>query len=116
MSDSEAEQGGLSHGEKRQNVLQLAFGDDEEKFDAFCTAIREIVPEGTRVVLRGSAVTGNGSASVTQNTTIIARIAARRCAGAGTGSGASRSAIRTQGPSHSPIARRRALNCSSAGE
>jgi len=58
MSDSEAEQGGLSHGEKRQNVLQLAFGDDEEKFDAFCTAIREIVPEGTRVVLRGSAVTG----------------------------------------------------------
>lgn len=58
MSDSETEQGGLSQDEKRQNVLRLAFGDDEQKFEAFCTAIREIVPEGTRVVLRGSAVTG----------------------------------------------------------
>lgn len=58
MNDSEAEQGGLSQDEKRRNVLRLAFGDDEAKFEAFCTAVREIVPEGTRVVLRGSAVTG----------------------------------------------------------
>lgn len=58
MSETETEQGGLSHDEKRQNVLRLAFGGDEQRFEAFCTTIRETVPDGTRVVLRGSAVTG----------------------------------------------------------
>lgn len=58
MSDAETEQGGLAEDEKRQNVVRLAFGGDEATFDAFCTTIREIVPDGTRVVLRGSAVTG----------------------------------------------------------
>jgi len=51
-------QGGLTEEEKRANVLRLAFGGDEERFAHFCRLIREEVPPGTRVVLRGSAVTG----------------------------------------------------------
>lgn len=53
-----AVQGGLTEQEKRANVLRLAFDGDEERFAQFCRLIREEVPRGTRVVLRGSAVTG----------------------------------------------------------
>ena len=63
-----------------------------------------------------SAVTASGSASVTQKTTIIARIPARRCAGSPTGSGATSSAMSTAGPRNSPIVRLRRLKSSSAGE
>ena len=48
----------LSDAEKRANVLRLAFDDDEEKFEAFLRVIRQEIPAGTGVVLRGSAVTG----------------------------------------------------------
>ena len=61
MTDSEDAgpvQGGLSEHEKRENVVRLAFGGDADKLDAFCRAIDEVVPPGTTVVLRGSAVTG----------------------------------------------------------
>jgi hypothetical protein len=51
-------QGGLSEAEKRDNVIRLAFGGDEARFEAFLQMIREEIPEGTAVVLRGSAVTG----------------------------------------------------------
>jgi hypothetical protein len=51
-------QGGLTDAEKRANVRRLAFGDDQERFDEFCRMIREEIPEGTAVVLRGSVVTG----------------------------------------------------------
>jgi hypothetical protein len=51
-------QGGLTEGEKRQNVIRLAFAGSEERFREFCRTIREEIPEGTRVILRGSAVTG----------------------------------------------------------
>jgi len=51
-------QGGLSEQEKRENVIRLAFGGDPEAFDTFCRVIEEFVPPGTRVILRGSAVTG----------------------------------------------------------
>ena len=51
-------QGGLTEAEKRDNVLRLAFGDDQERFDEFCRLIRQEIPKGTAVVLRGSAVTG----------------------------------------------------------
>src|SRR5438067_13147047 len=54
----EAIQGGLTEEEKRANVLRLAFGGDEERFDRFVRLIREEIPDGTRVVLRGSALTG----------------------------------------------------------
>jgi hypothetical protein len=53
-----AVQGGLPEDEKRQNVIRLAFGGSVERFDEFCRVIQEEVPEGTRAILRGSAVTG----------------------------------------------------------
>jgi hypothetical protein len=51
-------QGGLSEGEKRDNVVRLAFHGDHELFASFCRAIDDAIPPGTTVVLRGSAVTG----------------------------------------------------------
>ena len=55
----ESVQGGLTEAEKRLNVIRLAFGGSDERFETFCRAIREEIPEGTRVILRGSAVTGS---------------------------------------------------------
>ena len=54
----ESVQGGLSEAEKRQNVIRLAFGGSEERLEEFCRTIREEIPKGTQVILRGSAVTG----------------------------------------------------------
>lgn len=51
-------QGGLTDAEKRDNVIRCAFGCDPSRFDLFVEAVREAVPAGTTVVLRGSAVTG----------------------------------------------------------
>jgi hypothetical protein len=51
-------QGGLSEAQKRANVLRLAFAGNEERFDEFCRLIRQEIPDGTGVILRGSAVTG----------------------------------------------------------
>jgi hypothetical protein len=48
----------MTEAEKRSNVINLAFGGDESKFQAFCEHVRKGLPEGTGVVLRGSAVTG----------------------------------------------------------
>ncbi len=58
MDDSPENQGGLSDEEKRGNVIRFAFQGDRSKYDEFCRAIEEVVPPGTRVILRGSAVTG----------------------------------------------------------
>jgi len=44
--------------EKRATVVRLAFGRDASKLEAFCDRVREDIPPGTTVVLRGSAVTG----------------------------------------------------------
>jgi hypothetical protein len=55
---AETEQGGLTDDEKRANVVRLAFRGDVAKFEEFCDRIRKAIPEGTGVVLRGSAVTG----------------------------------------------------------
>jgi hypothetical protein len=51
-------QGDMSDAQKRENVIRLAFGGDPRRFDAFCEIVRNAVPPGTAVVLRGSAVTG----------------------------------------------------------
>jgi hypothetical protein len=51
-------QGGLTEEEKRANVLRLAFGGDAERLDEFIRVVRQEIPEGTAVVLRGSAITG----------------------------------------------------------
>ena len=48
----------LSGEQKRQNVIRLAFGGDEEKFRRFVDEVRNALPVATGVVLRGSAVTG----------------------------------------------------------
>jgi hypothetical protein len=57
-TDDEAVQGGMTDAEKRNNVIRLAFGGDESRLEAFCEHVRRGIPEGTGVVLRGSAVTG----------------------------------------------------------
>ena len=51
-------QGGLSEQEKRDTVVRLAFGGRRDDFDRFCAEIGRVIPPGTVVVLRGSAVTG----------------------------------------------------------
>ena len=54
----EVVQGELTEAEKRDNVVRLAFGGRADRLDEFCRAIREVVPDGTTGILRGSAVTG----------------------------------------------------------
>ena len=49
---------GLPESEMRENLLRLAFGGDAARLEAFCDLVRQAVPDGTRVVLRGSSVTG----------------------------------------------------------
>jgi hypothetical protein len=48
----------LTGDQMRENVIRLAFGGDRARYDAFVQAVREAIPEGTGVILRGSAVTG----------------------------------------------------------
>lgn len=55
---NEATETTLTEPVKRANVIRLAFGGDEQRLAAFCAALDEVVPPGTTVVLRGSAVTG----------------------------------------------------------
>ncbi len=45
--------------EKRHNVIRLAFGGQQEAFDEFIRVVRDAIPPGTGVILRGSAVTGH---------------------------------------------------------
>ena len=60
MSDerSGSTQSELSSEEKRANVIRLAFGGSEQRFNEFVQVVRDAIPPGTGVVLRGSAVTG----------------------------------------------------------
>ncbi|HEY7500796.1 MAG TPA: hypothetical protein VH740_19895 [Vicinamibacterales bacterium] len=58
MDTTTREQGGLTEDEKRRNVIRLVFDNSRERYEQFCMAIRQAVPEAARVVLRGSAVTG----------------------------------------------------------
>ena len=48
----------LTEAEKRENVIRLAFHNDPARLDAFIQLIKDVIPENTGVVLRGSAVTG----------------------------------------------------------
>jgi hypothetical protein len=48
----------LTEADKRGNVIRLAFGGSEERFAEFLDVVREEIPPGTAVILRGSAVTG----------------------------------------------------------
>jgi hypothetical protein len=49
----------LTSQQKRDNVVRLVFGGSEDAFDAFVRTVREAIPPGTGVILRGSAVTGS---------------------------------------------------------
>ena len=57
MGDDDNVQGGLTDAEKRQNLIRLVFDGSEERLDEFCRVIRQDIPPGTSVILRGSAVT-----------------------------------------------------------
>ena len=48
----------LTNDQKRDNVIRLAFDGDLDKFNEFINTVRDAIPPGTGVVLRGSAVTG----------------------------------------------------------
>lgn len=48
----------LTDEQKRECVCRLAFDGDPEKLAEFCRIVKESIPAGTMVVLRGSAVTG----------------------------------------------------------
>ena len=48
----------LTNDQKRENLIRVAFGGNAGKFNEFVEAVRETIPPGTGVVLRGSAVTG----------------------------------------------------------
>lgn len=48
----------LTDEEKRECVCRLAFDGDPAKLEEFCKVVKESIPHGTGVVLRGSAVTG----------------------------------------------------------
>ena len=58
MTPTDDVQGGLTEAEKRDNVIRLVFGSDPARYEAFRAAINDVIPAGTKVVLRGSAVTG----------------------------------------------------------
>ena len=49
----------LTAQQKRDTVIRLAFFGRQEELDAFVEIVREAIPAGTGVILRGSAVTGN---------------------------------------------------------
>jgi hypothetical protein len=48
----------LTSEQKKDNVVRLAFGGREEQYDEFCRILWDVVPDGTAVVLRGSAIPG----------------------------------------------------------
>src|SRR3954447_1941917 len=48
----------LTTEQKRENVIRLAFGGRQEEFDRFVATVRDAIPPGAGVILRGSAVTG----------------------------------------------------------
>ena len=48
----------LTTDQKRANVIRLAFGGSRAAFDRFVEVVRQAIPPGASVILRGSAVTG----------------------------------------------------------
>ena len=48
----------LSHEELLARIVERAFGGDRARWDAFVQVVRDAIPPGVSVVLRGSSVTG----------------------------------------------------------
>jgi hypothetical protein len=57
-SPDAAPRGGLPDEATRARIIQLAFGGNEERYEQFVAALREVTPPNVEVILRGSAVTG----------------------------------------------------------
>jgi hypothetical protein len=53
-----APRGGLPDEATRARIVRLAFGGNEERYERFLAALREVTPPDVEVILRGSAVTG----------------------------------------------------------
>ena len=53
---SASTKGELSSEEKRANVVRLAFDGSEERFNEFVEVVRQAIPPGVGVVLRGSGL------------------------------------------------------------
>lgn len=47
----------MSDDEIRARIIQLGFGGEAQRFEEFCQRLREELPKGTGVALRGSVVT-----------------------------------------------------------
>jgi hypothetical protein len=47
----------MNEEEVRERILRLGFDGDRQRFDSFCESLREGLPRGTGVALRGSVVT-----------------------------------------------------------
>ena len=58
MAKDETTSTELTQEEMRQRVIELAFGGDAGRYQQFVDTVKEVVPDDTEVVLRGSAVTG----------------------------------------------------------
>jgi hypothetical protein len=56
--DGAADDRPLTEEEKRANLLRYAFGGSAERLEEFLRVIRQEIPPGTGVVVRGSAITG----------------------------------------------------------
>ena len=48
----------LTGEQKKENVIRLAFGGNQDAYEEFCTILESEIPARTAVVLRGSAITG----------------------------------------------------------
>jgi hypothetical protein len=57
-ADDTAPRGGPPDEATRTRIIQLAFGGNDERFEEFLAALREVTPPNVEVILRGSAVTG----------------------------------------------------------
>ena len=51
-------QGGLTEEQKRANIIRLVFDNRSDAFEQFCREVESVVPFGTTVIVRGSAITG----------------------------------------------------------
>jgi hypothetical protein len=58
VAKEESAPGKLTDDEMRDRVMELAFGGDPNRIREFCDLLLYVLPPGTGVVLRGSAVTG----------------------------------------------------------
>lgn len=57
--ESMADQDQAEETERRERIVALGFGGDRARYEQFVEALRQALPKGTGVVLRGSAVTGS---------------------------------------------------------